>query len=131
MDRPKRTVDDDRFAQYTGIELVNCSPGYALARLTPENKHLNGLGFVQGGAIFTLADFAFAAASNEAGIPTLGINAAISYIKAPRGKVITAEAKEASATKKLCTYEVTVRDENGELAAKMLATGYRKSMTPP
>ena len=126
MDKLKRVVEDDKFARYTGIELVKASPGYALARLEIENKHLNGLDFVQGGAIFTLADFAFAAASNEAGIPTLGINAAISYIKAPKGKVITAEAKEASATKKLCTYEITVCDEDGGLAAKMLATGYRK-----
>jgi acyl-CoA thioesterase len=123
---PKRVVENDKFAQYTGIQLVEAQPGRALARLRVEEKHLNGLGFVQGGVIFTLADFAFAAASNEAGNLTLGINAAISYIKGPRGKVITAEAKELSATNRLCTYEIDVRDENGELAAKMTATGYIK-----
>ena len=126
MDNPKRVVGDDKFAHYIGIELIKSSPGYALVRLKVEEKHLNGLGFVQGGVIFTLADFAFAAAANEAGNPTLGINAAISYIKAPRGAVITAEAKVVSATRKLCTYEATVCDENGDLAAKMQATGYIK-----
>ena len=126
MDTFKRAIENDKFAQHTGIELVTISPGYALTRIKIEDKHLNGLGFVQGGVIFTLADVAFAAAANEAGIPTLGINTTISYIKAPRGKLITAEARVVSATKKLCTYDVTVRDEDGDLAAKMLTTGYMK-----
>jgi acyl-CoA thioesterase len=126
MDTPTRVVENDKFARYTGIELVKASAGYALARLKIEEKHLNGIDFVQGGAIFTLADFAFAAASNEAGIPTLGIHATISYLKGPKGKLITAEAKEVSTTHRLCTYEITVCDENGEPAAKMLATGYIK-----
>ncbi|MDR1933586.1 MAG: PaaI family thioesterase [Spirochaetales bacterium] len=123
---PKRVVENDKFAKLTGIELLKAEPGYALARLEVQEKHLNGLGFVQGGAIFTLADYAFAAASNEAGIPTLGINAAISYLKGPRGRVMSAEAKEVSATNRLCTYQIDVRDENGELAARMMATGYIK-----
>ena len=123
---PKRVVDNDRFAAYAGIELVKAGPGYALARLEVKEKHLNGVNFVQGGVIFTLADFAFAAAANEAGVPTLGINATIAYTKGPRGKVITAEAKEVSATNRLCTYEVVVYDEDGQTAAKMLATGYIK-----
>ena len=123
---PQRLVDNDRFAAYAGIELVKAAPGYALARLEVKEKHLNGVNFVQGGVIFTLADFAFAAAANEAGVPTLGINATIAYTKGPRGKVITAEAKEISATNRLCTYEVVVYDEDGQTAAKMLATGYIK-----
>jgi acyl-CoA thioesterase len=125
-DSSKRVVDNDKFAKYTGLELVEAKPGYARARLEVQEKHLNGVDFVQGGVIFTLADFAFAAACNEAGNPTLGINASISYIKGPRGKVITAEAKEVSATNRLCTYSIDVCDENGDLAAKMMATGYIK-----
>ncbi|MDR1625035.1 MAG: PaaI family thioesterase [Spirochaetia bacterium] len=122
----KRIVEDDRFARYTGIRLVEARPGYAKASLEVEEKHLNGAGFVQGGAIFTLADFAFAAASNEGENPTLGINASISYVRGPKGRVITAEARKASATNRLCTYEVAVYDQDGALAAKMLATGYIK-----
>jgi acyl-CoA thioesterase len=122
----KRIVENDRFAAYTGIELVKAEPGYALTRLEVSEKHLNGVNFVQGGVLFTLADYAFAAACNEAGVPTLGINASISYIKAPRGKVITAEAKKISATNRLCNYVINVYDENKELAAQMTATGYMK-----
>jgi acyl-CoA thioesterase len=122
----KRIVENDRFAQYTGIELVQAEPGHAVARLRVEEKHLNGVDFVQGGVLFTLADFAFAAACTEAGNLTLAINAAISYIKGVKGKVITAEAKEVSTTNRLCTYDVLVYDEDGGLVAKMVSTGYIK-----
>ena len=122
--QPKRVVDNDRFASYIGAELVEVEPGYALARLEVQDHHLNGADLVQGGVLFTLADFAFAAASNEAGRLTLGINTSMSFVKAAQGKVITAEAKKISATSRLCNYTVSVYDENKELAAQMMATGY-------
>jgi acyl-CoA thioesterase len=126
MGTSERIVENDSFAQHTGIRLVEARPGYARASLEVEEKHLNGVGFVHGGVIFTLADFAFAAASNEGEPATLGINAAISYIRGPRGRLITAEARKVSATNRLCTYEVGVYDQDGGLAAKMLASGYIK-----
>ena len=39
------------------------------------------MGRAQGGAIFTLADFTFAAASNAHGIVAVGINVNITYLK--------------------------------------------------
>ena len=44
--------------------------------------HLNSIGTVHGGALFTLADFTFALAANSHGIVTVAINANISYLKA-------------------------------------------------
>ena len=72
-------VKDDRFAKYVGIELVEVREGYAVAELIVRDDHLNGVNSVQGGAIFTLADYAFAAASNSYGFITVGINVNISY----------------------------------------------------
>ena len=63
----KQIFANDRFAARCGIELLAVSPGQARARMSLRPDHLNGLGSVQGGAIFTLADFAFAAASNSHG----------------------------------------------------------------
>ncbi len=121
-----KLVKNDRFAAYVGIKLVEVEPGRAVTQMEITDDHLNGVGIVQGGAIFTLADYAFAAASNSKGITTLGINANISYFKSPRGKIITAEATEVSAGKKLCGYNVDVFDENKELIARFSATGYAK-----
>lgn len=119
-------VKNDKFAEFIGLELVSAEPGHAVVRMAVGPHHLNGVGFVQGGAIFTLADYAFAAASNAKGTVTLGINANISYFKTPKGKVLTAEAKEVSSTNRLCSYNVDIYDEDNSLIARLTATGYMK-----
>ena len=89
-----KNVKNDKFAQLLGIEILEASPGYALVKMKIEDKHKNGINIVQGGAIFTLADYAFAIACNADGSTTVGINASISYFKAPQGTFIRAEARE-------------------------------------
>ncbi|HBN85633.1 MAG TPA: thioesterase [Clostridiales bacterium] len=117
-------IRNDLFAKYIGVELIQVEEGYAKAEMKIKQIHLNGVGMVQGGAIFTLADYAFAAASNSKGTVTVGINNNISYIKSPKGKKLIATAKEVSYGRKICTYTVDVTDENGELIAQMNAMGY-------
>ena len=56
---------NDRFAGNNDIRLISISKGEAVAELVISDKHLNGVNIIQGGALFTLADFAFAAASNS------------------------------------------------------------------
>ena len=55
----------DQFAKHVGIELVEAAKGKAKVRLKIKEHHLNGINLVHGGAIFSLADFAFAVASNS------------------------------------------------------------------
>ena len=81
----------DQFAKYVGIELMEASAGKAKVRLKIKEHHLNGVNLVHGGAIFSLADFAFAVASNSHGTMALGINANISYVKATNNGILTAE----------------------------------------
>ena len=72
----------DRFAVNAGVELLEVGNGYAKARMEIKPEHLNGGGVCQGGAIFTLADLAFAAASNSHARLTLSINSTINFSKA-------------------------------------------------
>ena len=51
---------NDRFASSNDIHLVSIGKGEATAEMTVTEKHLNGVNIIQGGALFTLADFAFA-----------------------------------------------------------------------
>lgn len=118
--------DNDRFAAYVGIKLVEVKPGYAKANMEITDKHLNAVNIVQGGVIFTLADFAFAAASNSYGQVALGINANISYFQPPKGKILIAEAKEISANKKIASYNVDIYGEDKELIARFTGMVYRK-----
>ena len=91
-----------------------------------KEHHLNGINIAHGGAIFALADLAFAVASNSHRTIALGINASISYLKAAASGTLIAEAKEVSLNPKLATYEIRVTDENNDLIAIFLGTVYRK-----
>lgn len=116
----------DRFAKHCGIELVEVSPGYAKVKMTIDTYHLNGVDMVHGGAIFTLADFAFAVAANSHGPVAVGINASIAYSKAARAGILFAEAREVSLNTKLGIYSVDIKDGDGELIASFQGTVYRK-----
>jgi len=119
----------DRFAYNNGIRLIKVEPGFAIAQMTVTENHLNAANIVQGGAIFTLADFAFAAAANSNGFVTLGTSANISYFKPPKGNVLTAKASKISSGKRICFYNVDIFDENEDIVAKFTATGYTTSNT--
>jgi acyl-CoA thioesterase len=129
MDTVKRFFKKDKFAERTNIELLSVSPGQARAKMTLHPHHLNGYGTVQGGAILTLADFAFAAASNSHGKVAVAINVSITFMKAGTTGTLWAEAKEVSKNIKLGSYTVEVKDDQGELVAVFQGLAYRKSET--
>lgn len=121
----------DKFAAHSGIELVSVAPGHAVTRLEVQPWHLNAVGLVQGGAIFTLADFAFAAASNSHGTVAVGINVSITFQNAARTGVLTAEAREVSCNPKLASYTVNVTDAAGQPIAIFQGLVYRKKDPVP
>ena len=129
MKNIKDFLKNDNFAAISGIEILEASPGYAKARMNIEEKHLNALKTVQGGAIFTLADLTFAAASNAYGNVAVAINANISFVKAATGKTLIAEAKETSINPKISTYPVNITDDKGDLVAIFHGMGYRKKIS--
>jgi acyl-coenzyme A thioesterase PaaI-like protein len=78
MDADDSFFANDAWAQKAGIELMEVSPGKSKVWRRIADWHKNSHGTVHGGAIFTLADTAFALASNSHGIPAAAINAHIS-----------------------------------------------------
>jgi len=121
--------DNDLYARHSGIELLEVTPGGARTAMKIERHHLNGAKTVHGGAIFTLADFAFAVASNSHGTLAMGINTSVSFVKAATTGTLYAEAKEESFSPKLATYTVHVTDDNGDLIAIFVGTVYRKNVS--
>ena len=122
----KEFFKNDRYAALSGIELLEVSPGRAKARMQIEDHHLNGVDLVHGGAIFTLADLVFAAASNSHGTVAVAINASIWYVKAAKEGMLMAEAREVSLNPKLATYAIDVTDEAGDIVATFEGMVYRK-----
>lgn len=126
----KKIIDffakEDKFAAFCGIELYEVTDGGAKARMKIEPHHLNGAKTVHGGAIFTLADYTFAAASNSRGNLAMGINTSISYIKAATKGTLFAEAVEVACAPKLATYTVRITDDNDNVIAMFQGMVYRK-----
>ena len=118
---------EDQFAARCKVQLVSVEEGRAVASMSIQPWHLNAYGTVQGGAIFTLADYAFAAASNSHGSVAVGISVSINYIKAAKSGDLRAEAKEAGRNAKLGVYLVEVRDDAGDLVATFQGMVYRKN----
>ncbi|MDR2474272.1 MAG: PaaI family thioesterase [Bacteroidales bacterium] len=128
----KTFFKNDRFANFSGIELLEVGNGYAKAKMTIADMHLNGGNVVQGGALFTLADLAFAAAVNSHAQLTLSIQSSIHIFKSGKsGETLYAEAKEVYSHPKLCNCEVRLTSAAGELVATFVGTAYRKNVQLP
>lgn len=119
-----------QYAKHLGIKLTSLEEGKAETKVTVTKEHLNFNGICNGGLIFSLADYAFAAASNSHGQVAVGINVHMTYLEPGQiGNILTCTAKEIKKTARLAIYEMTVRNEENELIARMEGMVYRKKET--
>ena len=116
----------DRFAVMAGVELLEVKQGYAKARMLVTKEHLNGGGVCQGGALFTLADLAFAAAINSHLELTFSTSSNITFVANVSDGYVYAEAHEVVNHPKMPYGEVRVTDETGSLLALFTSSAYRK-----
>ncbi|MDI6643752.1 MAG: PaaI family thioesterase [Methanobacteriaceae archaeon] len=126
MDKLIKYFEKDYFAINNHIELIEVRNGKAKAKMEIKRDHLNSLGMVHGGAIFTLADLAFAAAANSHGDVSVAINADISFMKAAYEGTLYAEAEEISLNPKIATYTVKIKNEKKDIIAIFQGMAYRK-----
>ncbi len=122
----KHIFKSDRYAELSNIELLTAAPGRATAKMTLHPHHLNALKTVQGGAIFTLADFTFAVACNSHGTMAVALDVSIAFMKAATTGTLWAEAREISKNFKVGLYLVDVKDDAGDLVAQFQGMAYRK-----
>jgi acyl-CoA thioesterase len=126
MDPMKDYFKQDRLARLLGMELLEVAPGTATARMAVREDHFNAVNIVHGGALFSLADFTFAAASNARGKAAVAINATISYMRPVSSGTLTAKAEEVNASTRLATYLIRITDEQGRQVALFQGTVFRK-----
>lgn len=118
----------DRAARSLGIELEEVWAGGCRMSMRVREDMLNAVGLTHGGVTFTLADAAFAVASNSHGRVAVALNANITYTAASRaGETLTATAVEESCGARTATYRVDVRNRAGELMGLFTGTVYRRS----
>jgi len=116
----------DNFARENGIRVVEVRPGFARTEMTVESRHLNSIGILQGGALFTLADLAFAVASNSHGVVAVACQADVTWFKPVQSGTLTAQAEEISRTRRLSTCLVLVTDQDQDLVALFKGVAYIK-----
>ena len=117
---------NDRFAtEATGIIVLNAEKGFSRCMINVTPVHMNNDGFVQGGAIFTLADTAFAVAANMKSAHTVTLDSHINYLLPSRAKQLYAECECVRDGRTVCLYVVNVTDSDANKIAYATFTGYR------
>ena len=116
---------NDQFRELLGIEVVEVREGYAKMTLKVVKQHTNFVGFTHGGAVFSLADCAFAEACNFGDNKAVAVQVSINYLKpSSEGDMLTAEASKVSEGKTFALYNVTVSKED-KLVATFSGLAYK------
>ena len=92
IEEARAYFSSDRFATENGMTLDELDDNHAVCSLVLSSRHRNAYGGVMGGAIFTLADFAFAALSNSREKVTVAQQVSINYLSAVKGERLVARA---------------------------------------
>ena len=110
--RRRKLKGNDFFKELLGIKVLEVKDGYAKACMRITCDHTNFVGVTHGGAIFALADCAFAEAANFGDEQAVAVQVSINYLKpSSEGDTLTAEAVRVSDGKTFCLYNVSVRKE--------------------
>ena len=124
--------ESEPYGNKLGIRLSKLDYGHSVAEMTVTKEMGNMFGTAHGGAIFSLADEALAAASNSHGTISVALGMNISYVKpASIGDILYAEARETSKTRIIGSYDIKVTNNRGELIATCQGTVYRKEEILP
>lgn len=123
LEAARAYFENDRFAVENGITITRVGDGQAQCQMHITDRHKNALGNVMGGAIYTLADFTFAVASNFRKKPTVTTTSQITYLRSAGGSVLTATSEMLRHGKTSVYYETSVTDENGRLVARVTSSG--------
>lgn len=120
-----KMYDNDSFSKWLGIRLVEVNYGECVAQLTVREDMLNGFEIAHGGITYSLADSAFAFATNSIGQQAVSIETSISHTgKVLSGDVLAATTKLIHKTRKFASYSVAIINQNDTLVAFFKGTVY-------
>ena len=128
LDEVRKFFQNDVYATgTTGIEIADARPGYAKVTLKIDERHINAVGRVMGAVYYTMADFAFAVATNyeyDKGA-TVTLSSQINFLGAAKGKTLIGEAEVLKDGRATSFYKVRITDELGTKIAEVSTNGYK------
>ena len=125
VEEARAYFSDDRFATENGITLDELDEEHAVTSLVVSPRHRNAFGGVMGGAIFTLADFAFAALTNDRERITVAQQVSVNYLSQVKGERLIATARYRKDGRSSCVVNVDVTDDAGRDVAQFVGTGFK------
>ena len=115
----------DRFATENNMTLEALTEDGAVCAMQISGRHMNAEGHLMGGAILALADFTFAAASNNAHRPSVAQQVSLSFLNASKGKQLISTATCIKNGRSSCVYRVEIKDDLGKDVAQAMFTGFK------
>lgn len=125
IDEARTYFSGDRFATENGMTLEERDESHAVTSLALGARHRNALGGVMGGAIFTLADFAFAALTNDRERVAVAQQVSVNFLAAAKGDRLIATARYKKDGRASCVVNVDVVDDTGREIAQFVGTGFK------
>ena len=126
IEEVREMFKNDKFAtKVTGCTIEEAAKGYSKCKLELTPDHFNAAGGVMGGAIFTLADLAFAVASNVGEELSVGVSNNIEFLQASKGETLIAECHVERSGRSTGFYTCTVTDDTGKKIAIMTGVCHR------
>lgn len=118
--------DKDAFSKWLGIEILQVDLGKVRIRMTVREEMHNGFGIAHGGISYSLADSAFAFASNARGQHAVSIDTSIAHMKTIRpGDVLTAYSEEIKVGRSTANYLIHVINQEEEPVALFKGVVFR------
>ena len=132
LDAIRACFSGDRYAtETTGVLIQEAQPGQSVCTLPLRPELLNANNIPMGGAIFTLADFAFAVAANgHSQQITVSQHVSITFLSPAKGRTLTAKACCLKAGRSTCLYGVDVTDDLGTYVAHVTVNGFTMQAPP-
>ena len=125
LEEAREYFKGDTFAAVNGMRIDEIGEDSSVCSMTLRDDHRNAYGGVMGGVTFTLADFAFAVASNQIHNVSVAQNVSMNYLSAVKGNRLTARAKCIKSGKSSSVINVDVSDDAGRLIAQFVGTAFK------
>lgn len=111
---------EDSASKGLGMQLISVEPGRAVIAMTVTDAMVNGHNICHGGFIFTLADSAFAFASNTYNRRALAQHCTISFLSPGKlGDRLIAKGIERHRAGRSGLYDITVTRDDGTVIAEL------------
>ncbi|MDP3665216.1 MAG: hydroxyphenylacetyl-CoA thioesterase PaaI [Sediminibacterium sp.] len=126
-------MEHDKFSQWLGITVLEIKEGYSKIQMPIRDEMVNGFGIAHGGIAFSMADSAFAFASNNRNNLSVALDTSINFTKAVQvGDTLIAEAKEIHNGRSTGLYQITITNQHNEQVAHFKGTCFRtgKALLP-